>query len=151
MLPHGTPWQQQGDREPKEKQKTPQRLETRLKTRQLQHVHISFRQLSRSLEPHIDPNCSVPTKQCVSQWLFSQDPLSPCMSTKLEVWPRVLEVLISDCSSLVHSLVPEIVVREGQSGSLAVTVHQQLWMSIRVSLLPKLCLNFLHHKQRERQ
>jgi len=40
---------------------------------------------------------------------------------------------------------------QGKSGSLAVTVHQQLWMSIRVSLLPKLCLNFLHHKQRERQ
>ena len=35
--PHGTPWQQQGDREQKEKQKTPQRVETRFKTRQLQH------------------------------------------------------------------------------------------------------------------
>ena len=38
--PHGTPWQQQGDREPKEKQKTPQRVETRFKTRQLQHRNI---------------------------------------------------------------------------------------------------------------
>ena len=36
--PHGTPWQQQGDREPKEKQKTPQRVETRFKKRQLQHA-----------------------------------------------------------------------------------------------------------------
>ena len=38
--PHGTPWQQQGDREPKEKQKTPQQVETRFKTRQLQHLMI---------------------------------------------------------------------------------------------------------------
>ena len=35
--PHGTPWQQQGDKEPKEKQNTPKRVETRFKTRQLQH------------------------------------------------------------------------------------------------------------------
>ena len=38
---HGTPWQQQGDREPKEKQNTPKRVETRFKTRQLQHVERS--------------------------------------------------------------------------------------------------------------
>ena len=35
---HGTPWQQQGKREPKEKQNTPKRVETRFKTRQLQHA-----------------------------------------------------------------------------------------------------------------
>ena len=35
--PHGTPWQQQGDRGPKEKQNTPKHVETRFKTLQLQH------------------------------------------------------------------------------------------------------------------
>ena len=35
---HGTPWQQQVDSEPKEKQNTPKRVETRFKTRQLQHA-----------------------------------------------------------------------------------------------------------------
>ena len=36
--PHGTPWQQQRDRGPKGKRKTPQQVETRFKTRQSQHA-----------------------------------------------------------------------------------------------------------------
>ena len=39
---HGTPWQQQGDREPKEKPNTPKRVETRFKTLQLQHISFHF-------------------------------------------------------------------------------------------------------------
>ena len=58
---HGTPQQQQGDREPKEKQNTPKRVETRFKTRQLQQNPKNIKETTRK---QTDPLCSE-----IPEWL----------------------------------------------------------------------------------